>query len=59
LYPISIIQRPLIDIGQLMTGSFLSRLPYHNDGTYITNVTSGSATQMWHETSLSAFLIIR
>jgi len=41
-------QRPLINIGQLMTGSFLSRLPYHNDGTFVQNVTSRSATQLWH-----------
>jgi hypothetical protein len=34
----SIMQRPIINIGQLMTGSFLSRLPYHTDGTFIGNV---------------------
>ena len=51
-------QRPVINIGQLMTGSFLSRLPYHKDGTFIRNINPGSATQMWHVMLLYIFLTI-
>jgi len=51
-------QRPVINIGQLIAGSFLSRMSYQKDGTFVTNVSPGSATQSWHETSLSAFIIV-